>query len=374
MIELVAKKELDRDQHYIQADPIQEIPDMSKIFSELLDYDKTIIGVDELQKIIGEPDYSTFQRQVEQLAQGGALAPVRSSGTNGRLPPLSNRYRIIRPPEDYTACLPAIRLLNPALNIAGYLNNPALYRKHEVILKGLNHCLWYTPELLKEPMSRKERSFSLWSREKLLDEHRALIGEVLKFNGLNEDWLNCYDTPEPFFEYVHTRSGQMTVLILENKDTWYTFRKLMQDTGKGVIAGKRVDVLIYGEGNKITKRGALDEYNAGMLRGRAGQAGEFLYFGDLDQEGIRLFFRTREANPGLDIRPFAGIYLVMLKLAAGVELPKSLDKRGILAPVTEFADMLGLSGPESRLGFLKQGRYIPQEIVNYQVVSGILSQ
>ena len=62
MIELVAKKELDRDQHYIQADPIQEIPDMSKIFSELLDYDKTIIGVDELQKIIGEPDYSTTMK------------------------------------------------------------------------------------------------------------------------------------------------------------------------------------------------------------------------------------------------------------------------------------------------------------------------
>jgi hypothetical protein len=223
-------------------------------------------------------------------------------------------------------------------------------------------------------MSLKERSFSLWGREKLLDECRALVMDTLKFNGLNETFLNCYDTPEPFFEYVHAHSEQMTVLILENKDTWYTFRKLMQDTGKSVVAGVRVDVLLYGEGNKITKRGALDEYNAGMLRGRAGQAGEFLYFGDLDLEGIRLFFRTRDANPGLGIRPFTGIYSLMLKLAAGVELPKSLDKRGILAPVTEFADMLGLSGPESLLGFLEQGRYIPQEIVNYQVVSGILSQ
>jgi hypothetical protein len=164
------------------------------------------------------------------------------------------------------------------------------------------------------------------------------------------------------------------VLILENKDTWYTFRKLMQGAGKGVIAGKRVDALLYGEGNKITKRGALEEYNAGMLRGRAGQAGEFLYFGDLDQEGIRLFFRTRDANPGLDIRPFARLYSLMLELAAGVELPKSPDKRGLLAPVTEFADMLGLGGPELLLEFLEQGRYIPQEIINYQVVSGILGQ
>jgi hypothetical protein len=333
-----------------------------------------MIGVTELQKIVREADYPTFQRQVDQMVQEGILAPVRASGTNGRLPPLSNRYRIIRLPEDYTTCLAAIRLLNPVLNISGYLKNPALYRKHEVILEGLNRCLWYKPELLKEPMSRKERSFSLWGREKLLDEHGALVGEVLKFNGLNEDLLNCYHTPEPFFEYVHARSEQISVLILENKDTWYTFRKLMQDTGKGVIAGTRVDVILYGEGNKITKHGALEEYNARMLRGRARQAGEFLYFGDLDLEGIRLFFRTRDANPGLSIRPFIGLYLLMLKLAVGMELPKSLDNRGILAPVTEFADMLGLSGHELLLGFLEQGCYIPQEIVNYQVVSGILSQ
>jgi len=163
---------------------------MSKILSKLLDYGKNIIDVDELQKIIGEPDYSTFQLQAERLVQGGTLAPVKSAGTNGRLPPLFKRYRIVRQPEDYTAGLAAIRLLNPALNISGYLSNPALYRRHEEIVTGLNRCLWYGPELLGAPMSRKERSFSLWGREKLLDERRALVGEVLKFNGLDENWLN----------------------------------------------------------------------------------------------------------------------------------------------------------------------------------------
>ncbi|MGD0152944.1 MAG: hypothetical protein ABSC17_04160 [Thermacetogeniaceae bacterium] len=99
----------------------------------------------------------------------------------------------------------------------------------------------------------------------------------------------------------------------------------------------------------------------------------FLYFGDLDHEGIRLFFRAREANPGLEIRPFAALYILMLRLAEGLALPKSLDKRGILAPVAEFASMLGLCGPDRLTEILTQGRYIPQEIVNYQVVSGILS-
>ncbi|OLN31989.1 hypothetical protein [Desulfosporosinus metallidurans] len=73
----------------------------------------------------------------------------------------------------------------------------------------------------------------------------------------------------------------------------------MQDTGKNNIEGTVVNVLLYGEGNKITERGALDDYSATMLGGQEGQGGRsaLLYFGDLDWEGIRLFFRTREANP-----------------------------------------------------------------------------
>ena len=132
-----------------------------------------------------------------------------------------------------------------------------------------------------------------------------------------------------------------------------------------------MDVLLYGEGNKISKRGALERYDAGMLRGKVGQAGRFLYFGDLDMEGIRLFFRAREANPGLDIRPFPKLYHLMLKLAEGVVLPKSPDKRGVEAPLAEFTSMLGVE-KAGVLVFLENGRYIPQEIVNYQVVSGIL--
>ena len=39
---------------------------------------------------------------------------------------------------------------------------------------------------------------SIWGREKLIDENFALLREVLHFNGLGEDFLHYYDTPEPF--------------------------------------------------------------------------------------------------------------------------------------------------------------------------------
>jgi len=326
----------------------------------------------ELQKISKERDYLMFHAEIEEMVEDGLLSPVKASGKNGRIPPLFNKYRIIRPKEDYSEYLESIRRLNPRLNISAYLKRPELYKKHRELLEGLSQHLWHQAELLEEPMSRKERSFSIWGREKLIDENFALLREVLRFNGLGEDFLHYYDTPEPFFEYVHSQSAEMSVLILENKDTWFTFRKLMQASGRNVIAGQRVDLLIYGEGNKITKKAALEDYARGMLQRQAGQAIRFLYFGDLDREGIRLFFRTREANLALSIEPFVPLYLLMLDLARGREMPESPDKRDIPAAVEDFAQLLDCE-PAGVMDLLKQGRYIPQEIINYQILAGILT-
>lgn len=326
----------------------------------------------ELQKISRERDYRLFHDGVEEMVEGGLLSPVKASGKNGRLPPLFNKYRIIKPQEDFTEYLKSIRRLNPQLNISDYLKRPDLFKKHRDIVEGLSIYLWMHEELLKKPMSRKERSFSIWGREKFIDEKFSLLREVLRFNGLDEHFFNYYDTPEPFFEYVHSQSAEMCGLILENKDTWFTFRKLMQATGKNVIAGKKVNLLIYGEGNKVTKKSALEDYAQGMFQRENGPNIEFLYFGDLDREGIRLFFRTREANPGLTIEPFVLLYLLMLQLAQDREMPRSMDKRDMPAAVEDFAWCLGCD-PAGILDLLNQGRYIPQEIINYQILAGILT-
>ncbi len=322
-----------------------------------------------------QEDYLLFHGEIGELVEKGWLKPVKASGKNGRIPPLFNRYRVIKPPEDYSGYTESIRRLNPALDIAAYLTRPEIYIKHRDIVEGLSSYLWYQQDLLDMPMSRKERSFSIWGREKLVDENFALVREILRFNGLGEDFLNYYDTPEPFFEYVHSYQPKMTALIVENKDTWFSFRKLLQTTGKNHIAGQAIDLLIYGEGNKITKKGALKEYADSMLYNQEKLTLSFLYFGDLDKEGIRLFYRTREANPGLNLMPFASLYHQMLKLASGQEMPKSPDERDLTVDIDDFTGLLGLSSDEHQalIRLFDQGCYIPQEIVNYQVLAAILT-
>jgi len=218
----------------------------------LLKNAKKTISDQELQQIFHESDYNLFHTEVERLVESGVLIPVKSSKRNGRLPPLFNKYRIIKPQDDHSSYLESIRRLNPVLNLSGYLQRPDLYKRHLEIVEGISRYVWHAQDLLNSPMSRKERSFSVWGREKWLDEHMALVREVLKYNHLDEDFLNYYDTPEPFFEYRHDRGEPMTLLVIENKDTWFTFRKLMQETGNNCIEGTIINVLLYGEGMVIS--------------------------------------------------------------------------------------------------------------------------
>lgn len=343
---------------------------------------KSGITVLELQKLLEEPDYTSFHRLVAELLAEGKLIPVKASGQNGRVPFLANKYRISKSREDYTECLEQIRSLEPTLNIAAYLQKPESYIRQREILEGLSRYLWYHAPLLGQPMSRKERSFSIWGREKLIDEQFALLREVLRFNSLPENFLNYYDTPEPFFEYVHERSLPGALLVIENKDTWFTLRKLLRETGKNCLAGTSLQALIYGEGNKITQPKALGNYAQEMFGREILAKGKFLYFGDLDHEGIRLYYRTQKANSELRIMPFQALYREMLRLAETRELPPSPDGRQVDVEVREFEKLLGLppNGPEAyklkpqedKLAFLRQGQYIPQEILNHQVLAELL--
>ena len=101
---------------------------------------KTTVTEKELQSLIGSWDYECFAKEVGELVRKNVIRPVKSkqSGMNGRIPPLYNKYRIVRIENDYAETLEEIKLLNPRLNIGGYLVNPALYGKHRKIIGKLS--------------------------------------------------------------------------------------------------------------------------------------------------------------------------------------------------------------------------------------------
>ena len=342
--------------------------DYMNVIERLSDNKKAIITEKELEGLIGCRDYERFAREVGEMVKQNIICPVKTkkSGTNGRIPPLYNRYRVIRSGNDYSKAIEEIKLLNPRLNISGYLEKPAVYEKYKEVVDKLSDYLWKQAELLIEPMSQNERSFSVWGFEKLLGQNGAIVADILKFNDINSEELNYFNTPEPFIEYVHERTSPMNVLIIENKDTWFSFRKVMLETGKNRFLDVDIHVLLYGEGRKITrKNGRIDEYDA---QWNHNNNNTYYYFGDLDYEGIQIYFDLKASNTTTDIRLFRDAYRMVKRLANGRILPVSKDGRNKTGRYNEFLEYFpkDVGGPMRLI--LESGRYIPQEILNYQII------
>lgn len=83
--------------------------------------------------------------------------------------------------------------------------------------------------------------------------------------------------------YIYDRTAPQNVLIIENKDTFYTVRKYMQETGKNEILGKKIGTVIFGSGKKAVSSFRDFEFTAEKYL--ADSKNRFFYFGDMDYEG-----------------------------------------------------------------------------------------
>lgn len=268
------------------------------------------------------------------------------------------KYRIIKekePEKDYSG---EIRTLCNLLNIEGYLKRPHIYEKHRELLLTLNTFLTKDREKLRTSISKNERAYQIWNDEKILDS--SLCQNLIEWNNLNE-MLNYYLTPEPFFDYIHTKKDKMTILIIENKDTWYTMRKLMDaEKGDYFLYGEEIDGLLYGEGNKITKTNALEEYQKEVIQRKC----KFLYWGDLDYTGIEMCERVIMQNKDVCIEPFIKIYEKMMEEKEIEELGQIKHKQNQNIDLEFFLNYFDTKYKEEINLILSQNKYIPQEIIN----------
>lgn len=336
----------------------------------LISYGKKRIPLRELLTLLGDnaADPEAAFSDVEALVKCGLLRPVAAGGTNGnRKYPLFLRYHICAEktlPEEIRG---EMNLLHPMLQKTGYLElHPDKYLKFRTELQQLSRFLFSDGK--REPVSRKERSFSIFYREKVMDQ--AEMKSLLKCLGITEGELCFYDTPEYcFHDYIRRRGDSLVLLICENKDVWFDLRQLMAEDGLFSIFGQKIDGVVYGEGNRVAERtGSLQEY----VRFMGNPSVRFYYWGDIDREGFVIYERAVQANPDLSIALFTGGYRKMLKEAVKIGLDrmqKSASGR------IEYQDVRGLfseplGGREEDLlqEALQQNLLIPQEIINAAIL------
>lgn len=328
------------------------------------DYKKTYIDVDELQRLLGEIDYQMFFNCVQGMVEEGVLEATKNGkDTNGRYPPLAKKYRIIRS-EQKIDCEDEIRRVFPLnYDTDYYLKHPKEYEQDRQSIMML--CRYHIREdkPLGLIMSINERSFDITGEEKWLVSQEG--GRILRNLGLTESYLNIYRTPEPFIYFARKSKQNGTyspanILIIENKDTWYTMRRLAAQ-GVGPF-----NVLIYGEGKKIIK--SIEEIHLHDDPFLTDTESNFLYFGDLDDEGLGILRDLKRKFPR--IQPWMVGYLYLIEEALNKNRWREGQAQrniGVMA-IAELLTGIGIDVSEKLAELFSLNRYMPQEAMNYQVL------
>lgn len=335
-----------------------------RVLNYINSYSRKTINEVDLRVISINAEYLDYYNAIIKLIEDKKIIPVKSSGSNGMNPPLHKRYTISEEQLSFDHLINEIRLLDSTFNIDAYLVQPSKYAEHRDFIIALDNFIKTRSRDLQIEASINERSFQIFSLEKALRQDR-IVNSILNLNPKLEEKLNFYDTPEPFFtHYINSDNKNLkllNILIIENKDTWYTLRRLLNPVESNLL-GIDFHILLYGEGKKIIRTSSsLTDYNNAILDG---QEGIYYYFGDLDYEGINIFNNLVRNNKKLDIRLMRSLYEEMIRLSKGVKLPETKE----LQRVNKMDDFLkGFSDDDIKYikTILGLRKYIPQEIISY---------
>lgn len=327
-------------------------------------YHKTIIETAEMQRYLNIVDYKEFAGVVIELLNKGIIEPVKSSKHNAKRPRLYNKYRILKEKKDYSELFEEMRYkLNYELNLDYYLNKPEKYLEVRDNIIKLSDFLNAKKELLNIPISFKERSFQIWGREKYLEREGGKT--LLKHLKFPIEKLNIYYTTEPLAYYSQHKESPQKILIIENKDTYYTFRKYLID-GKPKIFDMNIGTVIYGSGKSIWN--SFNDFAIGAEKHLLDEKNEFFYFGDLDYEGIFIFQQLYDNFAGnYEIKPFVEAYKYMIDKYENVNVVLPETKEGQNRKhFNYFLEYFDDIYRKKIVDILESNRYIPQEIINYK--------
>lgn len=329
---------------------------------DLRKFGRKRIDLYELQQYLDIKDYLQLVEIITKLINEEILRPVKSSKLNGKKPALYNRYRIVEKQEDNSKYLDELSYgLNIRLDKSYYVKNINKYKKDRKFILVFSRFLDEKIDLLNTQTAVNERSFQIWGREKFLIKEGGW--KILKNLNFKEEFLNVYQTTEPLAYYSRHKNSPQKILIIENKDTFYSMRRHMIKGGSSIF-GEDISTLIYGCGKNIYK--TFRDFQFCVEPYLLHKDNEILYLGDLDYEGIIIYEGLYEIfKDNFTIKPFIKGYEFMIDkyIKENISLPntKSGQNRNIRDIfIREFSE----GYIKTIIDILRGDKYIPQEILN----------
>jgi len=315
----------------------------------------SLAGIEENLRM---PEYDELYQFVTRHLNSGILQAMKSSGTNGKKPSLPLNYWINPPAKDYSPLANELKYqLHPTIQNDYYLKNLKQYEKDRKFVQMLNDFAQLNPLNTNRAISLNERAYEIWGREKFLQNEGGL--RILKNLGLSKTDLNIYETAEPIAYFTRIKDTPQNIIIIENKDTFYSMRRHLI-SGASMICGLQVETLIYGGGKSVSK--AFRDFKLSVEPYLLHPENRFHYFGDLDYEGIGIYQQLANVFE-YSLVPFYLGYQKMLQKASQFKLSKT--KLG-QKPHDGYSFWNGFDLMDVKVAqtILKQGNYIPQEILN----------
>ncbi len=323
------------------------------------------ISLTELEQKYKSVDYKELYQTVLQLIEQEKIKPVKASGKNGKKPALYKEYWILEKQKDYSEYVEELSYCYvSAISTDYYFKHLEQYGEDRKWLLLLNDYLKNREKELMIPMSVNERSFAIWHREKFLKEEAGR--KLLKRCGITIDRLKLYETTEPLAYYAHKKSTPQNILIIENKDTFYSMRRALL-SGEDQILGMEIGTLIYGAGKGIIR--SFQDFHLCSEPYMRDERNRLYYFGDMDYEGIAIYEGlVRAFEKSCQIKPFCRAYQRMLYAAEQVgyeQLPVTKEGQNPCEGDLFFEFFTEEEKRQMRI-ILEKRRYIPQEILNIE--------
>ena len=158
-----------------------------------------------------------------------------------------------------------------------------------------------------------------------------------------------------FFIILIRKLKNKTILIIENKDTFWTIVKAIQK-----LKIENIYMIIYGEGKKILKSFSfIEEF-------KIDSKDNIYYFGDIDFEGINIYVSLKEKYNKYNISAYTKGYETILdieKTPEKVRKNQNINQDKIERFISEFDKKY----KDKLIEIFNNKKYIPQEVFNYEV-------
>lgn len=302
-----------------------------------------------------------FATAMQKLVDDGTLKPFGNSTSTPGYGGAKSKYYINVSYFESDDILQTSVLgdLNEDLNMSYYMKHASEYYEYEDSIRRINDVL--NDDSL-EILTANERSYLIFGDEKAIiqPEDAAIDGaDILKKLGnLTLEDLKARRTFEPFFYLAtsgyHNSNQVRNVLIVENQDTFNTF---MDAVTEGHLSD--VHLLIYGEGNAITRK-------FGFIQSIHGKPDDnYYYFGDIDPAGISIFHRLKSIFPNYNIVPAVSLYSYMVNKVNPADTrelrkPQKVDDASVSQFIAAFDTETGMVIKD----IICSKRYLPQEVIN----------